>query len=292
MERNTLTKTLFDSRYVSTTAEEGSDSVRSVTVQSTHEGIDKSSDEPLVQRLGDAFEQTVDRYPDRTAVFDVDEDVRYTYAEWNRLVDRLAAGLKSSGVSSGDRIGVLLHPRLQAGTLYWAAQKLGAVFVPYDVHSTAAEFTRFVSSVKPTVVAYSSPMKDVIDETQSTVGSVSEFVYVDADTPSFAISLDEMASESPLDWAPVEQEVDAPSHLLYSGHLADGPTTISRSHEEMFTEAIAQAVQSQWEENETILSTTPIYRSMGLRMLVTPTLLGGKWVAQRSLFARNVGETT
>ena len=44
-------------------------------------------------------------YPDKTAV--VHGDRRYSYVELEKRVRRLAAGLKSSGLKSGDRVAFL-----------------------------------------------------------------------------------------------------------------------------------------------------------------------------------------
>ena len=51
----------------------------------------------MYNSLGTMFEQTVDKYPNKEAIYDVRTKVRWTYAEWNRQVNKLANALKTTG---------------------------------------------------------------------------------------------------------------------------------------------------------------------------------------------------
>ena len=61
----------------------------------------------MYNSLGTMFEQTVDKYPNKEAIYDVRKNVRWTYAEWDRQVNRLAHALKNVGVQKGDRVSHL-----------------------------------------------------------------------------------------------------------------------------------------------------------------------------------------
>lgn len=53
--------------------------------------------------LGKIFDQTVSRYPDKEALVDIRRGQRWTYAQWDKEVHRLANALTAAGVSKGDR---------------------------------------------------------------------------------------------------------------------------------------------------------------------------------------------
>ncbi len=73
------------------------------------------------------------------------EDQEITYEEFGDRVRRLSSVLKSGGVCVGDRVGYLglNHPALLE-TMF-AAQALGAIFVPLNYRLTAQELTFIIN---------------------------------------------------------------------------------------------------------------------------------------------------
>src|SRR2546421_8155070 len=78
--------------------------------------------------IGSLFEQTVERYPQHTAL--VYEDRRWTYSEWHQRVRRFAQALADLGVRTGDRVAFYVSTSENSVTSYFALQLLGAVAVP------------------------------------------------------------------------------------------------------------------------------------------------------------------
>ena len=66
-----------------------------------------------------------------------------TYGELDERSDRLAAGLAAAGFAKGDRVGVLMHNRLEWLELLFALGKLGGVIVPLNYMLRAPEL-RFI----------------------------------------------------------------------------------------------------------------------------------------------------
>ncbi|MEZ5572392.1 MAG: long-chain fatty acid--CoA ligase [Halioglobus sp.] len=81
--------------------------------------------------------------PERIAL--IFEEQEISYAEFGARVRRLASLLRSAGVCFGDRVGYLgfNHPALLE-TLF-AAQALGAIFVPLNFRLTAQELTFIIN---------------------------------------------------------------------------------------------------------------------------------------------------
>ena len=69
-------------------------------------------------------------YPDRPALVSGAESL--TYGELDRLSDRLAAVLASSGVKRGDRVGLFLPKSIGAIVGLYGVMKAGAAYVPID----------------------------------------------------------------------------------------------------------------------------------------------------------------
>jgi long-chain acyl-CoA synthetase len=66
--------------------------------------------------------------PDKLAL--VHGDIRLTYREFHRAINRLANALTASGIRMGDKVATVLPNCLELITLYWAIVRIGAVIVP------------------------------------------------------------------------------------------------------------------------------------------------------------------
>lgn len=83
----------------------------------------------LAMTIGEAFDQTVARYPDREAVVSREQDVRMTWTELSVLVNKSARALLALGVEPGDRVGIWSPNCLQWMVVQYATAKVGAVLV-------------------------------------------------------------------------------------------------------------------------------------------------------------------
>ncbi len=79
--------------------------------------------------------------PDTVFLHFLDDDEKYTYAEFDELSNRLAQGLLSSSVAPGDRIATLLDSHVDSVALLIAASKVNAVYVPVNT-ANKGEFLR------------------------------------------------------------------------------------------------------------------------------------------------------
>lgn len=94
---------------------------------------------PVVRRqtIADALRRTAQRLPSKTAI--VCGDTRWTYAEFDALVTRLAAGLARIGVAQGDKVAVLARNSHGFAALRFALARRGAVMVPINFMLKADE---------------------------------------------------------------------------------------------------------------------------------------------------------
>ncbi|MGI9356854.1 MAG: AMP-binding protein [Rhizobiaceae bacterium] len=86
--------------------------------------------QPLLdQTIPQAFAETVAKYGDREAAVFCATGKRITYAEFDLLVDRLAAGLLELGLEKGERIGIWGPNRIEWLLTQFASARLGLILV-------------------------------------------------------------------------------------------------------------------------------------------------------------------
>ena len=87
------------------------------------------------------WNEAVAQCPDTVFLHFLDDDEKYTYAEFDERSNRLAQGLLVSGVAHGDRIATLLDSHADSVALLIAASKVNAVYVPINT-ANKGEFLR------------------------------------------------------------------------------------------------------------------------------------------------------
>lgn len=82
----------------------------------------------------------------------VDGDNRYSYREFERRINQLAAGLITTGIQKGDRIVIQLKNRIEYLDLYMATARIGAILVGINYNYKAAEIQDILKDSKPSLI--------------------------------------------------------------------------------------------------------------------------------------------
>jgi acetyl-CoA synthetase len=182
-----------------------------------------------------------ERTPDALAVaWEGEEgDVRrVTYRELRETADRLANGLASLGVGSGDAVGIYLPMTPEAVASVMASAKLGAVFLPiFSGFGADAVATRLAdASARVLITADGFPrrgrivgMKEVADEAAASA-AVEHVVVVDRShrddapfDPSRDVRWDELLAGQPDRFETVELDPEHPLFVAYTSGTTGRP---------------------------------------------------------------------
>jgi 2-furoate---CoA ligase len=217
--------------------------------------------------LGTSFLAATERDPDATAI--VDGDVRLTYRQWYRRISTVAARLKASGLSRGDHVVTALQNRWEAATVHWACQFLGLIVTPVNWRAKAEEIDFFLRDSDARMLVVEAVSREAGAGPAATRG----IALVDLDVTA------EFAGEYPA--APdVTPEADARdwSLMLYTSGTTGNPKGVPRRHHAERAGAIAHVAQNTYRRGERTLGVMPLYHTMGVRSLLSMSLVGGTFV--------------
>src|SRR6059058_3798240 len=93
--------------------------------------------DPWRQTLGDILRRSAAREPRKTAI--ICGGTTWTFAEFDAVCDRLAAGLAGIGIRAGDRVAILSRNSHAFAALRFALARMGAVLVPINFMLNADE---------------------------------------------------------------------------------------------------------------------------------------------------------
>src|SRR5580698_8189517 len=103
---------------------------------------------PLIgETIGRFFDSVCDKWPDRPALVVRHQNVRLTYGEMRKEVDRLAAGLLTLGLDPGDRIGIWSPNNSEWVLTQFATAKAGLILVNINPAYRVAELEYALNKV-------------------------------------------------------------------------------------------------------------------------------------------------
>ena len=100
------------------------------------------------------------RYPGYPAV--IQGNRTYTYSQLSEEVNRVASSFHRLGLKNGDRVMVLLKNRIETAVIFWAVQKLGAVFSPINLRSSTEEILYCVNDLETRFIVFEDASKHLI----------------------------------------------------------------------------------------------------------------------------------
>jgi 2-furoate---CoA ligase len=222
--------------------------------------------------LGRSFLASVSRDPHALAL--VDGEVRLTYAAWFRQISALTDALGRLGLKPGDHIVSLLQNRREAATLHWACQFAGCIITPLNWRATAAELTYCLTDAQAKALVYEDASAAAADaaEPARALPRLRVGDCAPGDTPFAALianaAPDATPAAGPESW----------SLMLYTSGTTSRPKGVPRRHRAERAAAIAHVAQNLYARGERTLGVMPLYHTMGVRSLLSMSLLGGLFV--------------
>lgn len=209
-----------------------------------------------------------------------------TYAQMNRRVDRVAAGLAKLGVGPGDRVALLVANSPKFIYLWWALFKLGAVLVPVNLRLTAKEAAYALNHSKAKAVALGGQSLDLLSHLQKECPSVAHWLGVDAeDKGLLPWSRYGQSQEAP---PRPELDLDTWAAVLYTSGTTGFPKGVVHTQGDYLRTAAAFAKTADLKETDRLLTANPLfhvnaqfYSAMGCLWSGATFILAEKFSASR-----------
>lgn len=118
------------------------------------------TDTPLSElTVAQLLARAAQRFPDRPAVVFREQGVRWSWAEFQRRVDDLAAGLLALDVAPGDRVGIWSPNRVEWLVTQFATARIGAILVNINPAYRLAELEYALNKVEVSVLVTAARFK-------------------------------------------------------------------------------------------------------------------------------------
>lgn len=219
--------------------------------------------------------------PEQIAVRDHDTDRTLTYAQLNRLGNRLSHYLKDRfSVGKGDRIALLMENSLEHIPLFAAAQKLGCILAPFNFRLAPPEINYLLENAGPALVIYGPGYKATLDACPA---------MEDIDNRLAQTELREWCNPHqflPEDETPVFHAVeeDDPIFILYTSGTTGFPKGALYTHKMLFWNSVNTAMSLIVNTESRTINCMPLFHTGGWNVLLTPLLHHGGYVCLMKKF--------
>ncbi|HST82070.1 MAG TPA: long-chain fatty acid--CoA ligase [Kineosporiaceae bacterium] len=195
-----------------------------------------------------------------------------SYGELADRVEHLARAFVSLGVGYGDRVAYLGLNDLATFEAFFAATRIGALFVPLNTRLTAAEIAYLLGDSQPSVLLYGPEHAEVVTAADPTAHGVRTVLPI-SDPAQRYEGLIESATALPAVGSEVSLSDDA--LILYTSGTTGQPKGAVLTHENLTFNTMNQLAHADVLSSDVALCICPLFHATGLGQVTLPTLFKG-----------------
>jgi 2-furoate---CoA ligase len=225
----------------------------------------------IVLNLYQLFSFSTARYPDKLAL--VQDTRKWNYSRLSVEVDRVASSLHRLGLKNGDRVMTLLKNRIETVVVFWAVQKLGAIFAPINLRASTEEILHCMNDLETRFIIFEDASKHLILNQKFSERPL----LIGLEDSLGDISYGELVKKGTTNVEPFSEQDDDIAVILYTSGTSGKPKGVPRSHKNEYAATIAHIIHSHYHPFEKTLGIPSLSHTIGLRSLLAMTYLNGAY---------------
>ena len=229
------------------------------------------------QTIGEYLSSVIARQPDAEALVSRHQEMRLTYGELGREVERVARGLLGLGIEKGDRVGIWSPTRVEWTLLQFATARVGAILVNINPAYRAGEMAYAVnqSALRLLVTAQAFKTSDYrarIHEVRSQLPRLERVVvFGDQGTgvPGDLLWDDLLAAGANVKAEDIELretllDADDPINIQYTSGTTGNPKGATLTHHNILNNARSLAELLRYTAADRVCIPVPLYHCFGM----------------------------
>jgi len=232
---------------------------------------------PLIEY--DFLKRALAVYGDCEAI--VSGDLRLTYNQFGRRVNRWANLMRGLGVEKGDRVAIISQNDHRMMDGFFGAPLIGAVYMPINFRLISGDFEYILNHAGAKILIVEDWLAPVIEEIRPRLERVEQFILAanEADIHPGWRSYDALLEGAPAT-APEPADVDENdvSTILYTSGTTGRPKGVMSTHRNIYINAINSIIEFGLTHDDVYLHTLAQFHCNGWGLPYAVTGVGGKHV--------------
>jgi len=231
-----------------------------------------TSTTPLLGETIDAnLRRAVARVPDREALVDVAGGRRYTYAELDAAIDRVAAGLLARGVGRGDRVGIWAPNCAEWFLTQYATARIGAILVninpAYRTHELEYVLRQAAIGTLVSATAFkTSDYRAMVEQVRGGLDALREVVYLGGESWAALLAAGAGIDGEQIAARSAVLHFDDPINIQYTSGTTGFPKGATLSHHNILNNGYFVGEGMGYCEQDRICVPVPFYHCFGMVM--------------------------
>ena len=236
--------------------------------------------------LNNFLEQSTEKFPDKVAL--VFQKERLTYQQINGSANRLANGLKDSGVERGERVAIFLENSVESVISIFGILKADAVFVVINPTTKKDKLAYILNNCRVKALISSFDKWEVLKEVLPDISWVKfvlligekrfENTFSDKKIHNFKELLN-----SCTDNQPINRNIDMDlASIIYTSGTTGNPKGVMLTHLSMVSAANSITEYLENTSDDIILDVLPLSFDYGLYQVLMGFKIGGRVILEKS----------
>lgn len=230
--------------------------------------------------MGDILKRSAKRFPNKLAL--VEDDRRVTYQELNKMVNKVARGFSSIGLSKGDRLSLLSSNSIEFILVYFACAKTGITIVPINTGLLPNEIAYIIKDSHSKAVVVETSFLDLLQSSRE-INTLEEIIVIGEDSENIDIN---NYIQQYCDWESLWKGLDDSEILceindrdlmqcLYTSGTTSNPKGVMSSHTAVYFNTLGTAYDLSFTEKDVSIAMLPLFHVAQLNAISTPVVLAG-----------------
>ncbi|AMO58939.1 long-chain-fatty-acid--CoA ligase [Mycolicibacterium phlei] len=198
-----------------------------------------------------------------------------TWGELDQRVSALANALHRRGVTSGDRVLILMLNRNEFIESFLAINKLGAIAVPVNFRMTPAEIAYLVSDCQARIVITEAVLAGVATAVRDIDPTLTTVIVAGGATEQGVLGYDDLLAETGEQAPLVDIPNDSPALIMYTSGTTGKPKGAVLTHTNIYGQAMTMMFTSGADINNDVgFIGVPLFHIAGIGNMIPGLLLG------------------
>ena len=216
----------------------------------------------------------------------VDGEKRFTYAEYDKRVNRFANALTDLGVGRGEVVSFITYNSHQLLEAYYAVPQIVGVLNPINIRLSRHEIEYILNHAETRVLCFHQDFLPLVDTMRADLSGVEHYIIMEPEekpewTFDYESLLDAASPEATIDLDAVDE--NAVIELFYTSGTTGVAKGVAITNRALYIHTLTAIPGFRVSDEDTLLHVVPLFHVNGWGTPQFLTAVGGKHVMLRKM---------